>query len=141
MLLRNGPTTLGMNYVLDTAFRGSAKNALWWLGFISSSGYTGIAQDDTLDSHPGWTESAIMAAGGTDRPGWNPSAASGGLIQGGGTLLVRASGTIKGVFLASEEVIGNPGLLYCHTVSLTARSVSAGGFLNVTYGLKMVPRS
>lgn len=134
LFLRNGPTIEGLNYLLEASFRGGAQISIWRVGIINSAGYSAISEDDTIASHVGWSEFTDIAS---PRPIWSPTAASGGRISASKNLVLTADGVVKGMFLTSSPAIGSPGLLYCHSVDPTGRSVGAGGILDLTYEMKV----
>ena len=49
-------TSEGLNLALDVLFGAVSKPAAWYVGLISSAGFTGISDSDTMASHAGWTE-------------------------------------------------------------------------------------
>lgn len=152
LLLPNGPTLEGVNYLLDAAFRGRARPAQWYCGLISGSGFSAISQNDTLASHTGWTE---FTNGGAARRPWVPAAAAGGLVGSSVSFTLGATGSILGVFLASVST-GTSGLLYSMATDVSGGVTVApagtypggigyppqvGGVLAVTYNLRLTPRS
>lgn len=139
LILRNDPTTEGVNYLLNTAFRGQAQSSGWRLGIISGSGFSAVSADDTLASHPGWTEHTSTSP---QRPSWNPTPAGGGLMTGGTTFVISGpSALLKGVFLTSSNTIGGAGILYSTAVDPTGVTTGGGGFLSITYAVALRPRS
>lgn len=152
LLLRNGPTLEGVNYLLDAAFRGRARPSQWYCGLISGAGFSAISEDDTMASHGGWTE---FTNGGASRRGWSPATAAGGLVGSTTNFTLGAEGTIVGVFLTSES-LGSTGLLYSMATDVnggidvapagtypggTGYPAQVGSVISVTYNLRLRPRS
>jgi hypothetical protein len=71
----NDITNEGLEYLLnlmfydDSAFRQITN---WYIGLINNSGYTGVANTDTLASHTGWT--AFSTWDESAKPEWLPEA-------------------------------------------------------------------
>lgn len=139
--LGNGVTTQGATHLLNRAFRGAAAQA-WYLGVISAAGYSAVAAGDTHASHPGWAEYTGLTAA---RPAWPVAAAAqGGRLDSSATASVgvAASGSVRGVFLASRSPLGDAssaGVLYSTAVATASLAVTAGGILFVTYSLVARP--
>lgn len=144
LIIRNGPTTEGVNYLLETAFRGGSQVLLpnWYLGIISGAGYSAIRASDTIASHSGWSEYSSFG-GSPARKKWNPTvAASGGLVSGGAIWTTTGpSALLRGVFLTSSPNVGDPGILYSTAVDPVGAFFGNGGQLRVTYDLRLRPRS
>lgn len=132
-------TTAGKNDLLDKYFAGSGYSAAWYLGLISSVGYTsGPAAGDTMASHGGWNE----AQGATNVPdyaaGTRPAidfspAASGGSKQAAAVSYTFSSGgTVKGAFIASNNTKGGTSGICYSAGTFTDKTVAASDTLNVT---------
>jgi hypothetical protein len=144
LVLANGPTTEGADYLLGAGFRGAARPGSWHLGLIDEAGFTALAAADTHASHPGWAE--FTGVSGSARPAWPvAAAAAGGQLAGSGpaTVTLTASGSVRGAFLASQAAVGTGGgaTIYATAAAAAARAVAAGGTLSITYTLRLVPRS
>jgi hypothetical protein len=136
---RNLVTTVGRNDLLDKYFSGAAYTAAWYLGLISSVGYSAIAAADTMASHAGWTE-----AGPTNAPnysqGTRPALAFAGASAGSkatsaaSAFSITATGTVKGGFattVATKD--GTTGILYSAGLFTGGdRATGNGDTLNVT---------
>lgn len=138
--LPNGVTTAGCNYAGEVMFRASSKSALWYVGAIDGSGFVAVDPSDTHSSHAGWSEFAgVLSAA---RPAWNPAAANSGRIASASSTVIQVTGagSVRGLFLANSAAVGAASgpLLYCTAVAPSARSVSAGGSLTVTYTVTAV---
>ena len=135
-------TTVGKNFLLDTALAGSAYTAAVYMGLISSASYSAVVAADTMASHAGWLE-----AGSANAPTFSGtrltvawSAASAGTKATSGTLTFTftGSGTVEGAFLvlgtgASSAIANTSGTLYAEGVLGTPQPVISGNTLTLTY--------
>lgn len=136
-VLRNGVSTQGANYLLDTAFRGQPQVTAWKVGVVSNSGYAAVDRADTANAHSGWIEFTSILGG--TRPAWSPAAATGGSMVSAAAAIIQvtANGTVRGLFLASAAAVGaTSGTLYCTAVASTGLAVTAGGSIAYTYGIQ-----
>ena len=104
--------TVGRNDWLDSWLSKSAYTAAWYLGLISSTGWSAVAAGDTMASHAGWTEAAGYSNANRPTTAW--SAASGGskALSAGLAFNINATATIKGSFLTSNNTkSGTTGIL------------------------------
>ena len=147
----NVVTAVGKNLMLDQTF-GGTQNSTYFLGLISSVGYTGIPVDtDTMASHATsghvWNE----AGNGSNYPNWSGSnvrqtitwsAASGGsktIASPASFTIATNGGTVKGCFIvtgsgASATNNNTSGVLYSAGVfSNGDKVVSVGDTLTVPY--------
>ena len=129
-------TTVGKNNMLDNHLAGSAYTAAWFLGLISTTGYTtGPVVGDTMASHGGWAEDQNYAA--ATRPAPSFSAASGGskATSANVSFSMNATTTIKGCFLNSVSTKGGTtGTLYSAGLFTGGdQPVVNGNTLNVSY--------
>jgi hypothetical protein len=123
--LNNGVVDVGINKLLDIMFGSDAKISTWYIGLISSSGYSGLSSSDTMGSHGGWTE--FTGYSDTDRQAWTAGSASGKAISNASPVTVTAntSGTVKGFFISSDDTKGGTsGVLW-------ATSLFADGDMSV----------
>lgn len=120
-------------------FSGSSYSAAWYIGLVSSTGFSAYAAGDTLASHAGWTES-------TDYSGGNRATATFGtattadpsVIDNSGSVAVfniNGTVTIKGAFLCNVQSNSSTSGLLFSVSNFTGgdRSVVSGDTLNVTY--------
>lgn len=104
--------TVGKNDNLDKWLAGSAYTAAWYIGLISSTGWSAVAAGDTMASHAGWTE--FVGYSNATRPTTAWSAGSGGSksLSAGLVYNINAAGTVKGSFLTSNNAkSGTTGIL------------------------------
>lgn len=124
--LANGVTFEGVNEVLNRSFRGAAQSP-WYCGLIDQSGFSAVANTDQHTSHAGWSEFTGYSGG--LRPAWNPVGAVGGIMATGpgSSFGITGSGTLRGVFLASQAPTGTGAgaVLYCTAIT------TAGGVVPV----------
>ena len=133
--IKNLVTAAGKNFALNTLFEGSGYSAAWFLGLISSTGYTtGPAVGDTMGSHAGWTEDVSYSQSTRLAPTWS-AAASGSKATQTVSFSINASATIKGLFLTTHSAkSGVLGTLYSAGLfSDGDKAMSNGELLNVTW--------
>ena len=136
---KNGVVTVGLNSVLDVAFRAQAQLTAWFIGLIHSTNYSALALADTLASHAGWEESSAYSQ--ATRPAWSPAAAAAGVAANAAaaafSINAGSTTTLKGAFLASNSTKGGTtGTLFCTALfSGGDRDVINGDTLNLTYTL------
>ena len=142
LVLRNGVTTAGLNYLLNQGFRAGSRPAGWFIRLIDDAGFSALSSSDTHASHPGWAEFLGVASG--QGVAWSPPAAADGILATTtpATIGLTASGTIRGAFLASQQATGSGSgpVLYSTAAADAGRAVAAGGSLSLTYTLKLIPR-
>lgn len=140
---RNAATTAGLNYLLDAGFRNQTAVATWYVGLIDNTSFTAIAAADTMSSHSGWAEFDDYDE--TTRPAWTiaNAAASGSLASSSVTqFTINASGTARGMFLASNSTIGGTtGTLWATAVESSGRAVASGQTLQAFYTNTFTPVS
>lgn len=133
--IQNLVTTGGKNDALDKYLSGATYTAAWYIGLISSSGYSAVAAGDTAASHAGWTEATQYSQ--ASRPTAAFSAAAGGSKSLSAPLSysINASVTIKGCFLISNATKGGTtGVLYSAGLfSGGDKVLQSGDTLNVSY--------
>jgi hypothetical protein len=132
--IKNAVTTVGMNYALDTIFRGTSQISTWYCGLIDNASYTALAAGDTMASHTGWIELADYDE--AARQTWTPSAASARAIANGTqmTFTISATKSVKGFFINSVSTkSGTLGTLWATGLFDTVRSVVDGDEIKVTY--------
>ena len=138
-------TTVGKNFLLDTALSGAAYTAAWYLGLISLTSYTtGPAVGDTHASHGGWVEDVGYSNATRVAPSFG-TASAGSKATTATAFSINATTTIKGTFLASQSakssVAASTGSGSATTNVLYSaglftggdKAVASGDTLNVTY--------
>lgn len=134
--IENLVTTGGKNDALDKYLAGSAYTAAWYLGLISSTGYTtGAAAGDTMPSHGGWAEDLNYSESTRPAAAWSAAASGSKAMSSARTFSINATTTIKGCFLASNSTKGGTtGILYSAGLfSGGDKSVQNSDTLNVSY--------
>lgn len=136
--------TSGKHDILDKYLGASAYTAAFYLGLISSVGYSAIVAGDTMASHAGWTEAGIANAptySQAARPtaAWSAAAAGAKSLSAPLTFSITGIGTIKGSFLATTATKdGTAGI--CFSAGLFSggdREVAAGDTITVSYSLSI----
>lgn len=133
----NDITNVGVNYLLDTMFNDGTQiaNSAWCLGLISNSGYSALANSDTMGSHSGWTEAVGYSQ--STRVAWGSGAASARSVTNASAAVfnLNATATLKGVFVTSQNTKGgSTGTLWA-TALFTSGDIPVvnGDELRVTY--------
>jgi hypothetical protein len=151
----NAVTTEGKNEGLNNIFKGVAGLPSWYLGLISSTGYTALAVTDTYAginlAANGWTEFAgytdnLNAGSATTRPVWNAGTVSAASLTSSSVSIfdITAAGTVKGLFAVagtnartkSDATSGNT-LWATALFSAGDVTVAIGDQLKVTYTVTM----
>lgn len=127
----NGITDVGMNDLLDVTFGNSTQSATWYIGLIDNSGYSGVANSDTLASHAGWSENTDYTG---NRQTWGVGSASSRSISNGTTVdfAINATATLKGIFICNAST-GTSGILWSTALFSSTVSVQNGDTLKITY--------
>jgi hypothetical protein len=128
----------GKNDILDVYFNGGTATAAasWFMGLISSSGFTSIVAADTAASHAGWTEFTGYTQ--STRPAWGQGAASSQSVTNASpvTFDINATGTVNGGFIITNSTKGSTsGKLWSAASFASAVPVTSGDQLKVTYTL------
>ncbi len=104
----NDITNEGKNTLFDIMFNTGSQivNSAWCIGLISLAGYSALAAADTLASHAGWTEFTTYSQ--ANRVAWGSGAAASQSITNAvaATFDMTGSGTVKGIFIASNNTKG-----------------------------------
>lgn len=141
--LANLVTTEGKNDLLTNYFKGSSYTAAFYVGLVTSTGFTSYAAGDTaaqiVTTTPSggnnqWEESTAYSN--STRVAWTGGSASGGSIDNSASKAVfniNATDTIRGGFMITNSTKGGTtGKLYGEADFAAARSVLNGDTLNVT---------
>ncbi len=132
--INNGIVDVGMVALLDSFFRNQTQPAAWYIGIIDNSGYTALANADTMSSHAGWNEFTTYSQG--TRPAWTTVAAASRAISNTTTtdFSITGSGTLKGIFITSNSTkAGTTGTLWSTATFASNVAVSNGDTLKITY--------
>jgi hypothetical protein len=132
----NGIVTVGKNALLDSFFRNTAPPAAWYTGLVDNASFSAFAAADTMSSHAGWIEATIYTE--ATRVQWSPGAASAGSITNGTvmTFNINATGTIKGIFVVSNNTKGGTtGTLWSTAAFGSTVAVNNTDQLKITYTL------
>jgi hypothetical protein len=132
----NGITNEGKDKILDDMFNDGTQTAnnSWFIGLIDSSGYTGLADSDTMSSHAGWNEFTTYSE--ANRVAWGSGAAASQSTTNASpaTFNVNGSGTVNGVFVTTNNTkSGTSGTLWATALFSAAVPVSNGDQLRITY--------
>lgn len=132
--LDNGVVTVGKNHILDVEFHGTTQVTTWYIGLIDNSGFTALADADTMSSHAGWNEFTTYSE--SVRQTWTEGAAASGAITNGTplTFTINGSGTIKGLFVTSVDTkSGTTGTLWATGAFASTIPVVNADVFKVTY--------
>lgn len=132
----NGVTTVGKNHALNTVFDGEAPVTSWYIGLIAATGFTAVADSDTMASHAGWAEFTTYSQ--ATRVLWNNSAASGGSMASGTTsdFDFTGTGSVRGGFITSGSAkSGTTGILWATALLPSNLSVLNGDTLRAVYSV------
>ena len=132
----NDIVNVGKNDIFEVYFHSGTQTltANWFIGLISSSGFTGLAATDTMSSHAGWTE--FTAYSQSTRVAWGPGAAASQSITNSTAAQfdITGSGTVKGVFIVNNSTkAGTTGTLWATALFSADVPVVNGDQLKVTY--------
>ena len=134
--INNGIVDVGVAHAYDCVFGAGAQITTWYIGLIDNSGFTALANADTMASHAGWNEFTTYTE--ATRPAWTPGATSNRQITSSTptSFSISGSGTIKGGFLVSNSTkSGTTGTLWSTGVFANPPTVANGETLKVTYSL------
>lgn len=136
--VKNLVVNQGKNDILDVYFSDGTATAAsgWFMGLISSSGYSAIAAADTAASHAGWTEFTGYSE--STRQAWGQGDPASQSITNSTpvTFSINASGTVKGAFIITNSTKGGTsGKLWAAALFSADVPVNNGDQLKVTYTL------
>lgn len=130
----NGIVDVGMNALLGIMFNAVAQITAWYIGLIDNSGFTALANADTMASHAGWNEFTTYSE--VTRVEWVEGAAAARAISNPSPSVfnITGSGTIKGIFVTSSNTkSGTTGTLWATAAFASNVAVVNGDQLKVTY--------
>ncbi len=130
----NGVTDVGIHYVLDTSFRGTAAITTWYALLMDNASYTGVAAADTMASHSGWIENVDYDE--SVRQTLSFAAASSRAISDSVSFTMNATVTIKGLGVNSDNTkSGTTGTLFSTALFGTPPALVSGNVLTANYSL------
>lgn len=141
-IIPNGAVTVGLNSILDTAFRNQSQISQWYIGLINNSGFSALSAADTSASHAGWSELTDYSSG--TRPAWSPNAASGGTLATTSpvTFTINASVSVRGMFLASSSTKNSAlDTLWATAVNGSGQAFTSSQTCQVSYSIVLTPTS
>jgi len=132
----NDIVNVGKDLDLDVMFNdGTAvAQASWCIGLIDLSGYSALAAADVMNSHAGWNEFTSYSE--ANRVAWGSGSASSQSVTNASpaTFNINGSGTVKGVFITSQNTkSGTTGTLWATALFAADVPVSNGDQLKITY--------
>lgn len=136
----NGAKTVGLNKLLDVAFRNQTQVSQWYCGLIAQSGYSAESAADTSASHAGWTELTTYTSG--TRLPWSPGAASSGsiTISSAMSFTTNADSDIRGILIASSSTKSSVvDILWATATEASARTILSGQTYEVYYTITATP--
>ena len=127
----NGIVDAGLNSILNIMFDSATQITAWYIGLIDNSGFSSLANGDTLASHSGWNEFSSYTG---NRQAWTAGSASSRSITNSSTVnfSITGSGTLKGIFI-SDHATGTSGTLWSTAAFGSTVAVTSGDTLKVTY--------
>lgn len=146
VVVPNGTTTEGLNYLLNCAFRGGVQYTNWYQGFVFSS-YISSSHTDTFLGHPGWAEVFINNGITGTRFAWSIATTppAGGVLEGLATHAQNTgqspSTSVRGCFLTSSPDDASPGILFSTAIMNSPVTIPITGGVVFTYGIRLTPRS
>lgn len=129
--------TVGLNKVLDAAFKTGLTTPAWYIGLVDNASFSAYAAGDIMSSHAGWIESTIYSQ--ATRVAWTPGSIAGGSVDNSGavaTFSINGSGDLKGCFLVDQSTKGGTtGTLYGAGSFSAVNPVISGYTVTVTVTL------
>lgn len=126
---------VGLNDLLDKYLAGATYTAAWYMGLISSSGWSAIAAGDTMASHAGWTETSAYSQASRPTTAWSAASGKSKSLSSALTFSINAAVTVKGGFLANNATKGGTtGILFSAKLFTGGdKAVDNGDTLSVSY--------
>lgn len=136
--VKNLVVNQGKNDILGVYFNSGTQttSSSWYMGLISSSGYSAIAAGDTASSHAGWNEWTGYSE--SNRQAWGQGTPASQSITNASpaTFTINATGTVKGAFIITNNTKGGTsGILWAAALFTADVPVNNGDQLKVTYTL------
>lgn len=138
--IKNNVKNVGINKLLNVFFGTDTKPSAWYIGLIDNSGTTNTeTAADTMASHDGWVEFTSYSE--STRQTWTPTTPTSSQSVTGtavSTFTITATGTVKGIFLASDSTkSGTTGVLWSTAQFTAPASVLNTDQFRVTYTLTL----
>lgn len=132
----NGIVDLGKDKIFNDMFNDGVQtaNASWFIGLVDLSGFSALADADTMASHAGWNEFTSYSE--ANRVAWGSGAASSESVTNASpaTFNINGSGTVKGVMVCTNNTKGgSSGVLWATALFAADVPVSNGDQLKITY--------
>jgi hypothetical protein len=139
-VINNAVATAGFNAMLNTFFGSEAKRANWYVGLINATGYTAVADADTMASHAGWAEFATY--GEATRSAWVATSSSNKSVTGTAsqtfTIGTVSAQELKGLFVTDTGTKnGTTGLLWATALFSANVPVATGDTFRITYTMSL----
>lgn len=143
----NVVTDVGANFMLDT-FLGGSQNTTYFLGLISSVGWSSVAASDTMAAHSGWNEAgdatnlpqwSTPASNARAAVTWSSASSRSKALSATANFTISAAGTVQGCFIVTGSGAvathdSTAGILYsAGAFSGGAKAVGVGDTLQVSY--------
>ena len=129
--------TVGRDYVLNTAFRGSAADSSWYLGLLTSATTPDVAH--TMSSFPA-TLTESTATGTRNLLSFGAPAAGTGnarkVTATATTFTATGTVTVTGCFLCTDSS-GTSGTLYSAALFSSSKALSLNDQITVTYSTEV----
>lgn len=125
----------GKNEILSIMFNSGSQITTWYIGLIDSTGYSSNPATDTMSSHAGWAE--LTGYSDANRQAWGVGAPSSQSITNGtpATFNINASGSVRGIFVVSNNTKGGTTGKLWSTGVFTAVPIVNGDQVKITYTL------
>lgn len=136
LFVNNGIVDLAKNNILDVYFGSQTKSPSWYIGLIGNAGFVGLSNNDTIATHPGWSENTSYSE--TIRPTWlpNPAMTRSLTTSVEASFTINLDTTIRGVFLCNDNVKGGfTGLLWCTAIFAPKALIGGTDVLRINYNL------
>ena len=138
-IIPNGTTDQGIEAILDIMFGADSQITDWYLGLISSNGYSAVADGDTPDSHAGWNE--FVDYDETDRQVWSPAVALNKSVANVSPVEFNINADthdVVGIFCISENTKGGAqdgtgDILWATAIFSAVIDVADGDAFRITY--------
>ena len=132
----NGISDEGKDKILDDMFNDGVQTAnnSWFIGLVDLSGFSTLADADTMASHAGWNEFTSYSE--ANRVAWGSGAAASESTTNASpaTFNINGSGTVKGVLVVTNNTKGGTsGTLWATALFSADVPVSNGDQLKITY--------